>query len=214
MLLRDPGDVGRALVVAHLPVDVVVIGLGLGLRVLADDVAAGEDPDLAPELVPGELLDLGDLLRRRLEGRQASEDQVAVLRREAAPGRARARVHDHRIRLLDRLGLEHAAGDVEVLPLEVVRSVDGPELLQHLRPLVGDLVALVVLTLGQPEHRELRRVPAGDDVQPEAAAGDMVGGRAHLRGEHRVREGNVQASRPAAQVKVSNERSPRFARPP
>jgi hypothetical protein len=68
----------------------------------------------------------------------------------------------------------------------------GPELLEHLRPLVGDLVALVVLALGEAEHRELGRVPAGDDVEAEASARDVVGCAHHLGGQHRVGERDVE----------------------
>src|SRR6185436_21144462 len=66
-----------------------------------------------------------------------------------------------------------AADEVEVL--------GRPRALDHVEPFLRKLVTVVVFALLHAEHLKLAFVPAGHDVEPEAAVTDVVGGD-HLLG--------------------------------
>jgi hypothetical protein len=66
-----------------------------------------------------------------------------------------------------------------------------PERFHDVEPLGGGGIALVMLELPDSEHAEFGRVPAGNDVEPESAAADVVDRGAHFRGEHRMVDRHV-----------------------
>ena len=68
------------------------------------------------------------------------------------------------------------ARKLEKLPVEVEFILFRPGALDHVDPFLGKFVAIVMVALRHAEHLELALVPAGDDVQPEAALADMIGG--------------------------------------
>ena len=61
-----------------------------------------------------------------------------------------------------------------------VHVVLGPDLAEHLQELGAATVALIVLEPRTTEMGEFVLEPAGDDVDREAAAGQVVGGGAEL----------------------------------
>ena len=154
-------------------------------------MGAAEDPDLATVGLPGLLLDLGDLAGGGLGVLQACEDQVAVLGCEGPARAAGAGVHQHRVGVLERVGVREGIDGAEVLAVEVERFLGGPQLLDQTRPLIGIGITGLVVLLGEPEHRELLGEPARHHVDPEPATGDMVGGDGHLRGQHRMDDRHV-----------------------
>ena len=172
--------------------DALVLASSLALAVAADDVRATEHRQLAPVVLAGVALDRADLLGSGLEVGQPGVDQVAVARGELTTGAARAGVHDHRVGALQRLGVRATPLEVEVAAVELALALDGPQLLQQRRPLVGHRVAIVVLAPVDPEHGELLGVPAGDDVQAPASTGNVVGGGAHLGREQRMADRDVE----------------------
>ena len=78
------------------------------------------------------------------------------------------------------------------MAVEVERLVLRPDAIDDRKPLLGIVVAAVVVTERDAHHAELDRIPAGDDVEPEPAVTDMVGGHHLLRGKHRIDEGDMQ----------------------
>jgi len=113
-------------------------------------------------------------------------NHVAILRRKVLPLVRAAGIHHRRKRLLDRLRLQIAFLYLVETAFEIERLVARPQLLQDVQPLGGAIVAVIVLHQRRAEHLDLRPVPAGDDVEREAAAGDMVDGRRLLGRHHRV----------------------------
>ena len=59
-------------------------------------------------------------------------------------------------------------------------------LLEDVQPFCGAFVAIVVLHHRRAEHLDLGLVPAGDDVEREAAAGDVIYGGRLLRRHDRM----------------------------
>jgi hypothetical protein len=98
------------------------------------------------------------------------EDEVAVLDREVAAEFGGPRIHDRRVRILDRLGREIALGDLEEAPVVVERIVLGPQPPDDREPFLGAGVAVFVVQHRLAEHLDLRLHPAGDDVEREPAA--------------------------------------------
>src|SRR5277367_2526579 len=99
-----------------------------------------------------------------------------MARGEIASGRAVARAHYQRPRLLNWLGFRVGAWHLKELSREI-ESVLGPQALEQGREFVGIGVALIVLALRHSEHADLGLVPSGDDVQREASARDVIDGR-------------------------------------
>ena len=106
------------------------------------------------------------------------------------------------------MGSLHAPGASKKRPWKSCAPGTVQSCLSSGGPLGGVLVALVVLALAQAEHRELVRIPAGDDVEPEAPARDVVGGRAHLRHEQRVHERCVHGREDLDAVGHGEQRRP------
>lgn len=67
------------------------------------------------------------------------------------------------------------------------RSVLGPEHVDDVDPLLGDLIAVAVVALRvEPHLGVLAEVRPGDDVDAEATAADVVDRGRHLRGDRGV----------------------------
>ena len=166
----------------------VVVVLRLLLRLAADDVAHGVDAHLPAEALRA-LLDVGDVAAAVLDVGEGGEQEVAVLRREIAPGRAEGGVHGDGTRHLDAGRAADHALEVVVLALEVERLVGGVAALDDVDPLGRLDVAL--LAERHAEHRELLRVPAADDVQSRPSLGDVVDGGQGLGGVERMHDRHV-----------------------
>ena len=167
----------------------------------------------------GLVLGGGDGLRHLLKAGQMHEVDVGVLGREAAPRRARPRAHDRRVGPLQRQRLGYQAGRVKEATMEVEDRLGGPEALEQFDPLRRVLVALVVRAQPQAEHAQLVCAPAGDDVDREAAAGDVIDRRGHPRDDDRVEERHVDGREDAdpagqrGQRRGPREQTPRSGRP-
>ncbi len=198
-LLLHPGRQGLRVdaqhgdeIVRRFPVallmDVVIeeflrILLGLALH----DVGVGPDLDAAAVFARERAIlvhlrpdPLGIVRLHRDEG------DIAILGREMAALVGAARVHHHRVRLLDRLRSQPAFLDLVEASVEIELLLPRPQLLDDLEPFDRALVALVVLHLRLAEHLDLGLVPAGDDVEAEAAVGEMIDGGRLLRRHHRM----------------------------
>jgi hypothetical protein len=77
---------------------------------------------------------------------------------------------------------------LDVLAVEVEVLVRAPRHLDGVDPVLRVGVARLVLALLHAEHLELALVPAGDDVEAEAALADVVGGDALLGGDDRMKQ--------------------------
>ncbi len=163
-------------------VDRVQQAAGLRPRLLGgvagDDVQPDAEPQ-RPSLPGGESPHPGDLLRN-LGGRLApGEVRLDVPRRDRARSRRRAAEVQlgHRVGPLGHRGALHLV----VRAGEVVRGAapgpahDGEEL-------VGARVPLVLRQM-VAETALLGALPAGDDVEQQAPAGDPLVGRGHLGGQ-------------------------------
>src|SRR5215467_5244064 len=169
-------------------VGVMVILLGLAPCGPADHLPLGVDLDLAPVFSPVGL-DVADLLHdavedlllvhrlRRAGDRQAraagrGEEGVAVAHREGLAGTRLTGIHDDRARAADRSRLRPHAGELEIAAVEI-ELVPRPGALDHVDPLLGKFVALLMVALRDAEHRELALVPAGDEVEPKPPVANM-----------------------------------------
>ena len=166
----------------------VIVGLGLGLGLAADDVAHRVDADL-PAIGLRAFADIRDVTAAFLQFGEGREQEVAILGREVSPGIAERGVHRDGSR---RLNASRAADDVlesVILAFEVERRVGGIGALDDLEP----FARLVVAALDEfdPEHREFARIPSADDVQPGAAATDVIDGRERLGGIERMQKRDV-----------------------
>ena len=126
-------------------------------------------------------------------GFRRDETDVAILRGKAAAAIGPRRAHQRRPRALDRLrrqlGLFHlieAAGEIE-------RFWIGPQPRRDLHPFLGHIVAAVVIKERDAEHVHLRHEPAGDEIEREAAAADVIDGRGLLGGEQGMHGRNVRS---------------------
>ena len=79
-------------------------------------------------------------------------------------------------------------------PVEVEILLRAPGLLDGVDPVLRVGVARLVLALLHAEHLELALVPAGDDVEAEAAVADVVGGDALLGGDDRMEQRRVHGA--------------------
>ena len=68
----------------------------------------------------------------------------------------------------------------------------GPEFVAEVDPVVGNVVAHIVLFLRDTEHADLTFVPPGNDVEPESAVRDMIDRRDFLGGANRVNRRDVK----------------------
>jgi hypothetical protein len=128
-------------------------------------------------------------------------DHVAVFRCEMlALGRA-AGVHDRGERLLDRLGLQIAFLDLEEAAIEIERLFPRPKLLDDVEPLHRAVVAVVVLHQRRAEHLDFRPIPAGDDIDGEAAVADVIDGGRLLGRHHRMDRRHVRGREDAGIVR-------------
>ncbi len=80
---------------------------------------------------------------------------------------------------------------MKVLAVEIEILAARPDLLDHVDPFLGIVVALLVLALLHAEHLKLALVPTHDDVEPEATRADMVGCDHLLGGDHRIEQRRV-----------------------
>ncbi len=128
---------------------------------------------------------LADLLDDLEVGRE-QEVQVCVLCSEGASGGADSRTHYEGMGLLNGFGLCVGPRTVEIAALEIERALSGPKGFDQPDPLFRHGVTVVVRELFVPEHGDLTGVPSSDDVQAEAATGDVIDGGALLRRQHRV----------------------------
>ena len=125
-------------------------------------------------------------------GADHGEHQIAVLHRVVAAEFGGAGVHDRRVGILDRLRRQIALLDLEEAALVVERLVLGPQPLDDGDPFLGAGVAVLVGQHRLAEHLDLGLHPAGDDVEDEAAVGDVVDRRRLLGGDDRMVDGDVR----------------------
>jgi hypothetical protein len=88
--------------------------------------------------------------------------------------------------MLDRLGRKRPLLDPVEAAIEVELLVLGPQPPDDREPFGGALVARLVVEQIDPEHLDLRQIPAGHDVEHEASVGDVVDGGALLGGHDRM----------------------------
>ncbi len=113
---------------------------------------------------------------------KATSQYLAALGGVVPPLVRAAGVHHHRVGFLDRLRLQPPLLDLVEPAFVVELFLPGPQQLEDLEPLDGALIARVVLELLLAKHLDLRLVPAGHDVEVEAAAGHVVDGGSLLGG--------------------------------
>ena len=190
---------------------VVLRSFWLGRQITCPTV----DLDLAPERLR-RALDLRDLLDVALE--RGAEPAVARRTHRSCAMRRPARLGGagiHQIgRAAERLGIGAHALEPQEVPVEIERVRLRPRLLDGIEPFLGEVVARVVLALGDAEHFELALVPADHQIDAEATFADMIGGDELLGGDQRMEQGTctvpntvmrwVTESRPTAQVTVSS----------
>ena len=94
---------------------------------------------------------------------------------------------------MQRLGLADAILEVEILAFEG-DAWFGPKPLDDLRPFLGQVVARVMVEARVPGVHllELAAIGAGHDVEPGAAARDVIQGGDHLRCHRRIVQDRVQ----------------------
>ena len=86
------------------------------------------------------------------------------------------------------------AGKFEKFSVEIEFILFRPGALDHVNPFLGKLVTIVMVTLRHAEHLKLALVPAGDDVQAEAALADMIGGDHFLGGDQGMEQRRVHGA--------------------
>src|SRR5262245_55577310 len=176
---------------------VAVILLRLLLARTADHLPDGVDLDLAPERLR-RALDLRDLLdialERRARARRRHEERVAIAQREGLPDLRRAGIHQDRPGAAERLGIRAHALEPQELSVEIERVRVRPRLLDGVEPFLREVVARVVLALGDAEHLELALVPADHEIDAEATFADMVGGDEFLGGDQRMEQRRVHGA--------------------
>ena len=124
--------------------------------------------------------------------RHRREQAIGIARGEIAAGFRIAGADQDRPGAPPRLRFAEHGLELVVVAVEVERLVLRPDAIDDREPLLGIVVAAVVITERDAHHAELDRIPAGDDVEPEPAVTDMVGRHHLLGGEHRIDEGDVQ----------------------
>jgi len=128
-------------------------------------------------------------LRPSSMSENGGEQEVAILGGEVAARRAEGGVHGHRPWQLQAGGPAHHALERIVFALEVERLVGAIAALDDVDPF-GGLAIGVLANLGA-EHGELLRIPAADDVEPGAAAADVIDGGQRLGGIDRMHDRHV-----------------------
>jgi len=83
------------------------------------------------------------------------------------------------------------AGKLEKFSVKIEFILFQPGAPDHVDPFLGKFVTIVMLPLRHAEHLELALVPAGDNVQPEAALADMIGGDHFFGRDQGMEEGRV-----------------------
>jgi hypothetical protein len=127
----------------------------------------------------------GDRMRLgRVQPHSLEEVRIAMAGGESHAGVALAGADDPDRRL--RLRQQAAIGHLEELALEIAAS-RLPELAHDLHVLARLLVAARVVHVARPQTHllVLGALPAGDDVEAEPAARDLVDGDGHARGDGR-----------------------------
>jgi hypothetical protein len=79
----------------------------------------------------------------------------------------------------------------EKLSVEIEFTLFRPGALDDVDPFLGKFVTIVMRALRHAEHLEFALVPAGDDVQAEAALADMIGGDHFLGGDQGMEQRRV-----------------------
>src|SRR5258706_16142177 len=79
-----------------------------------------------------------------------------------------------------------SARHLKELSFEIEWGFFGPEALHDVEPLCRTVIASVMLQQWCSEHLNLRSVPAGDDVQTEPSASNVVDRRTLLGSHHRM----------------------------
>ena len=75
-----------------------------------------------------------------------------------------------------------------------------------MQPFGGAIIAVVVLHQRRAEHFDLRPVPAGDDIEREAAAGDVIDRGRLLRRHHRMDGRHVRGGEDAGIMRRGADR--------
>ncbi len=100
-------------------------------------------------------------------------------------------VHDRRVGLLQRFGLAPHAMALKPGAVVVEFGFRLPDGTDEVEPFGGVDIAFIVLAPGGTKHLKFVLVPAADEVESKATAGDMVDGGALFGGRHRVYEGHM-----------------------
>jgi hypothetical protein len=82
----------------------------------------------------------------------------------------------------------------EKLSVEIEFTLFRPGALDDVDPFLGKFVTIVMRALRHAEHLEFALVPAGDDVQAEAALADMIGGDHFLGGDQGMEQRRVHGA--------------------
>src|ERR1700730_13538925 len=83
------------------------------------------------------------------------------------------------------------ARKLEKFPVEIEFILLRPGALDHVDPFLGKFVTIMMVALRDAEHLEFALVPAGDNVQPEAALADMIGGDYFFGGDRGMEQRRV-----------------------
>ena len=86
------------------------------------------------------------------------------------------------------------ARKLEKFAVEIEFILFRPGALDHVDPFLGKFVTIVMVPLRHAEHLEFALVPAGDDVQPEAALADMIGGDHFFGGDQGMEQRRVHGA--------------------
>ena len=124
--------------------------------------------------------------------RHRREQAIGIARGEFAAGFRIAGAHQDRPAAPPWLWFAEHGLELVVVAVEVERLILRPDAIDDLQPFLGIVVAAVVIAERDAHHAELDRIPARDDVEPEAAVADVVGRHHLLGGEHRIDEGDVE----------------------
>ncbi len=129
---------------------------------------------------------------REIVAADAGEDEIAMLAGEVAAALRGSGIHDHRVRPLDRLRLQIAAFDAVEFAVEVETFVFGPQPFDDGQPFLGAGVAVVVLHHRHAEHFHFREIPAVDQIERIAAAGNVIDDGGLLRRDDRMIERDMR----------------------
>lgn len=164
--------------------DVVQIGACLLLAVAGDDESVDGDLDGAAlgRCLGAQVVDLG---ADGFDAAAIGEIPVGDARRHLTR-RARAAALEYLgMGLLQRLGPQGVIGEAVKVAAEA-EVVGRPDALQGANEFLGAAVALVVLQPMLPDRRELALELATDDIDGDAATGELIDGRQLLGRDRRV----------------------------